>query len=187
MKKFELDIDFEEYQRDEERIKKISDILNRDISIRIYFYLKKYFNEFFNHSEKYENLSDMINDYIDDFMKKYDEEMKEEESEKKEEFSLINLKILLSDSYISDKDIEIIFDNENNEIMIEINEKYYYRDLRIFLENKYLYIKDFLYEEDNEEIELFKINYSIYLYQNQLNKLYLMILNYIRDFIDIIE
>jgi hypothetical protein len=186
MKNFELDIDYKEYQRDKERIKKISDILNRDINIEIYFYLKRYFNEFFNHSEKYENLSDMINDYIDDFLKEYQRDEKSEKKEEKEEFSLINLKILLSDSYISDKDIDIIFDNEYNEIMIEINEKYHYRELRLFLKNENLYINDFSFDnDDNKEIELFKINYSIYL--NQLNKLYLMILNYIRDFIDIIE
>lgn len=92
---------------------------------------------------------------------------------------------LLNDYFSNDKDIEISF--ENNEIMIEINEKYYYRELRIFNENEFIYIKDFLYSEEEDEIELLKINKSIYDYLNQDNKMNLFILRYIQDFIDIIE
>ena len=91
---------------------------------------------------------------------------------------------LLNDYFSNDKDIEISF--ENNEIMIEINEKYYYRKLRIFNENEYIYINDFSFDnEDNKELELFRIN-SI-LYELDDNKLNLLILNFIQNFIDIIE
>lgn len=105
----------------------------------------------------------------------------------------------LLDSYFKkDNDIEIsYFENEKNkslsEILIEINEKRNIRELRIFNRNEFIYINDFSYENDindnsdlsDYEIELFRINSILYELNN--NKLNLLILNFIQDFIDIIE
>lgn len=51
---------------DKKRRNELSKILNRDISIEIYYYLEEYFNEFFHNYNQYENLSEMINQYIDE-------------------------------------------------------------------------------------------------------------------------
>lgn len=92
---------------------------------------------------------------------------------------------LLKSYFNNDNDIEISY--INNEILIEINEKRNIRELRIFYHNEFIYINDFSYEDENnqDENELFRINYLLYEYNE--NKMNLLILNMIQDFIDIIE
>lgn len=92
---------------------------------------------------------------------------------------------LLKSYFNNDNDIEISY--INNEILIEINEKRNLRELRIFYHNEFIYINDFSYENENNhnEVELFRINSILYELNN--NKLNLLILNFIQDFIDIIE
>lgn len=89
----------------------------------------------------------------------------------------------LLDSYFEkDKDIKIILNENENRIDFIINERYNFRNLLIYIRNEMIYIDDI---NEDEEYNLFSIN-SI-LYEFDEIKIDLLILQFIRDFIDIIE
>lgn len=91
---------------------------------------------------------------------------------------------LLEKYFKNDKDIKIIYykDDILQRIDFIINERYNFRNLLIYIRNEMIYIDDI---NEDENINLFSIN-SI-LYEFDEIKIDLLILQFIRDFIDIIE
>lgn len=98
---------------------------------------------------------------------------------------------LLESYFKNDKEIDIFYNEKENMIIFNQNNQSDIFNLYIFIRDEYLIIDDFDledYNEENEEyerIELFRINSILYELNN--NKLNLLILNFIQDFIDIIE
>lgn len=91
----------------------------------------------------------------------------------------------LLDSYFkNDKDIKIIYHEDDifQKIDFIIDERYNFRNLLIYIRNEMIYIDDI---NEDEEINLFSINSILYEFDNI--KINLLILHFIKDFIDIIE
>lgn len=91
---------------------------------------------------------------------------------------------LLEKYFKNDKDIKIIYHEDDilQRIDFIIDERYNFRNLLIYIRNEMIYIDDI---NEDEEYNLFSIN-SI-LYEFDEIKIDLLILQFIRDFIDIIE
>lgn len=92
------------------------------------------------------------------------------------------LKELLEKYFKNDKDIKILSDEDNKRIDFIINEKYNFKDLLIYYRNEMIYI-DELNEEN--QIELFSLNYLLFEYDEM--RMNLLIIQFIKNYIDIIE
>ncbi len=94
------------------------------------------------------------------------------------------LKELLEKSFQNDKDIKISLKEDDKKIEFEINEKFYSRYIEIYIHNEFIIIQDNQYLED-EIIELLRINHILFEFDEM--RMNLLILQFLKNFIDIIE